>query len=70
MKRKHRGKILITETDLLRLLGYEGGELLGVRNDDFAEGIVFLISHKSLPEINFPGEAYRTFQWENDKKNG
>ena len=45
-------KLIVNEDKLLDFLGYRGGEIRGVRIDDVADGVVFLIKHDTLANIS------------------
>jgi hypothetical protein len=53
--RSNGARIVIRKTDLAELLGFNGGQVLGVDTADYAMAYVFYVEHHSLP-VAIPGE--------------
>lgn len=65
MKHKHVAKIEISEANLVKLLGYDGGLIRRVSSLDseFHYGsVVFEVEHDDLPEVHI-GEALMTISY-------
>ncbi len=45
------GRITITEEMLLRMLDFEGGQILDSRKEWASNGVDFVIAHPDLPEV-------------------